>query len=150
MVSVTGATVVPVTVSPQPSAPAGHGTLALTVQGGALTSGFFTPRVHVDGYPVPVAFGTTPIPLVPGRHRVDVHTWWLLRYGEATIEVDVAPGGVVPVFYAVPWHQFSPGSIGHIPQQRKGGRAVAVYFGCILALVVAIVCGLGLMAIAIS
>src|SRR5699024_4447550 len=70
--SVTGATVVPVTVSPQPSAPAGHGTLALTVQGGALTSGFFTPRVHVDGYPVPVAFGTTPIPLVPGRHRVDV------------------------------------------------------------------------------
>src|SRR5699024_948497 len=41
--SVTGATVVPVTVSPQPSAPAGHGTLALTVQGGALTSGFFTP-----------------------------------------------------------------------------------------------------------
>ncbi len=140
----------PVTVSPQRQPPGGHGTLALTVQGSALTSGFFTPKVFVDGYPVPVAFGTTPIPLVPGRHRVDVHTWWLLRYGEASIEVDVAPGGVVPVFYAVPWHQLSSGSIGFLPQQRKGGRAVAIYFGCILALVIAVVCGLGLMAIAIS
>ena len=47
------------------------------------------------------------------------------EYGQASLDVVVQPGEVVPVFYAVPWHQFSRGSIGHEQQKRKGG-ALAV------------------------
>ncbi len=136
---------------PGPPGPtAHHGALLLTIQGNRLVSGITTPTVLVDGYRVPATFGPNHYPLVPGRHRVDVHTWWMLRYGEATLEVDIAPGQAVPVFYAVPWHQFTTGSIGHVPQQRKGGRVVAVYFACVLALMLAVVCGLGAMLVALS
>ena len=53
-------------------------------------------------------------------NRVEVSTRWMREYGQASLDVVVRPGEVVPVFYAVPWHQFSTGSIGHEKQPRKG------------------------------
>ncbi len=111
--------------------PAGHGALLLTMQGNVLTVGI-TPSVHIDGYRAPGAFGPNFYPLQPGRHRIDVHTQWLRRYGQASMEVDIHEGHVVPGYYAVPWHQFATGSIGHEKQTRKG-------LGAMLAIVVVLV-----------
>ena len=99
--------------------PAGHGALMLTMQGNVMTTGL-TPTVRIDGYPVPAAFGPNLYPLRPGRHRVDVHTQWMRQYGQAGMEIDIREGQSVPAFYAVPWHQFTTGSMGHEKQSRKG------------------------------
>lgn len=119
--------------------PPGHGAILLTLQGNALTTGL-TPAVHLDGHRVSGAFGPTLYPLRPGRHRVDVHTQWLRRYGQAGMEVDVREGQVVPVSYAVPWHQFTTGSIGHETQKRKG-VGVLVAMLAVVVLVVALCVG---------
>ena len=99
--------------------PPGHGALLLTLQGNAFTTGL-TPTVHIDGYPVPAAFGPNFYPLRPGRHHVHVHAQWLRQYGQADLPLEVHAGQTVPGFYAVPWHQFTTGSIGHVKQSRKG------------------------------
>ncbi len=99
--------------------PAGHGAFMLTLQGNGFTAGL-TPKVHIDGHPVPGAFGANFYPLRPGHHRVDVHTQWMRQYGQASMQLDIREGQTVPVFYAVPWHQFTTGSIGHQQQSRKG------------------------------
>ena len=70
------------------------------------------------------------IPVWAGPNRVDVHASWMRDYGQASLDVVVHPGEVVPVFYAVPWHQFSRGSIGHEKQARNGlGAMLAVVRG---------------------
>lgn len=96
-----------------------QGTIRLTLQGNAMTAGL-TPVVHVSGHRVNSRFGTMDVPVWAGRNRVDVHTQWMRRYGQAGLEVDVPPGAVVPVFYAVPWHQFTRGAIGTEKQSRPG------------------------------
>ena len=60
---------------------------------------------------------------------------WLREYGQASLEVDVAPGQVVPVFYALPWHQFTRGAIGLEKQRRPGVGALVGILGGLLALV---------------
>lgn len=120
--------------------PAGHGALMLTLQGNFMTAGL-TPSVHIDGHPVPGAFGANFYPLRPGRHRVDVHTQWLRRYGQASMELDIREGQTVPGFYAVPWHQFTTGSMGHDKQSRKG---LGVMIGIIaFAVLIMLVCIIG-------
>ncbi len=117
---------------PAQSQPA-QGTIRLTIQGNELTAGMLTPTVVVSGHRVNSRFGTMDVPVWAGPNRVDVHTTWMKEYGQASLDVVVRPGEVVPVFYAVPWHQFSRGSIGHERQKRKGGAAFAVLMGAILA-----------------
>ena len=124
--------------APQPE-PAGHapqpaqGTIRLTLQGNVLTSGL-TPVVHVSGHRVNSRFGTMDVPVWAGRNRVEVHTQWMRRYGQAELDVDVPAGGVVPVFYAVPWHQFTRGAIGHEKQARPGAWAMVVLLGVVIGL----------------
>lgn len=119
---------------PGPQQQPAQGTIRLTVQGSELTAGMLTPTVVVSGHRVNSRFGTMDIPVWAGPNRVDVHTTWMRQYGQAGLDVQVRPGEVVPVYYAVPWHQFSRGSIGHVKQKRKGlGSFVAV-----LAAVVAV------------
>ena len=110
---------------PAPQQPA-QGTIRLTIQGNEWTAGMLTPTVVVSGHRVNSRFGTMDIPVWAGPNRVDVHTTWLKEYGQASLDVVVHPGEVVPVYYAVPWHQFSTGSIGHERQRRKGLAAFAV------------------------
>lgn len=116
--------------------PFGHGALMLTIQGSALTVGL-TPTVRIDGYPVPATYGPNFYPLRPGRHRVDVHTQWLRQFGQAGMEADIREGLTVPGFYAVPLHQFTTGSIGHVKQSRKGIWTLIAF----LVLFVLIMCG---------
>jgi hypothetical protein len=42
------------------------------------------------------------------------------RYGQAALDITVAPGQIVEVFYAPPWHQFSRGRMGFTRQKRPG------------------------------
>lgn len=111
---------------PTPQGPRPQGTIRLTLQGNVITAGM-TPVVHVSGHRVNSRFGTMDVPVWAGPNRVDVHTQWMRQYGQASLEVDVPPGGVVPVFYAVPWHQFTRGAIGVELQSRPGvGLLVAL------------------------
>ena len=49
------------------------------------------------------------------------------------------PGEVVPVFYAVPWHQFSTGSIGYQKQQRKGLAPLVGGFVALVAVIAVLI-----------
>lgn len=123
--------------------PAGHGALMLTLQGNVLTTGL-TPTVRIDGFPVHATFGANFFPLRPGHHRVDVHTQWMRQYGQASMELDIREGATIPCFYAVPWHQFTTGSIGHDKQSRNGLGVMIAMVTIIFLIVTLIVCGCGL------
>lgn len=97
-----------------------QGTIRMTVQGSELTTNLVPPTVLVNGHRLSSRFGTMDVPVWAGRNRVDVHAQWMRRYGEASLEFDVAPGQAVPVFYAMPWHQFTHGSMGFEKQKRRG------------------------------
>lgn len=107
------------------------GHLVLTLQGSMMTSSLIPPTVRLNGYPVTTRYGQNVIPLPPGRWHIDVHCDWLKQFGQAALDVDLAPGQHVPVFYAAPMHQFATGSIGFEKQKRKG---VAVFAGIMTAL----------------
>ncbi len=129
----------------QPERP--QGTIRLTLQGSVMTAGL-TPVVHVSGHRVNSRFGTMDVPVWAGPNRVDVHTQWTRRYGEASLEVDVPPGAVVPVFYAVPHHVFSRGAIGTERQRRPGlAASIAIILGSVVLVGAAVV---GLFALAVA
>src|SRR4051812_1853891 len=102
----------PLGAVPPPQQQPAMGWLRLTLQGSATTSSMITPSVTINGWRVPVQYGENVIPVHAGPNRIDVSCQWLLRYGEATLETQVPPGGQVTAFYAAPWHQFSRGAIG--------------------------------------
>lgn len=117
---------------PQPLEP--DATLKFTVQGSVLTSNLVPPTLTIDGYPAPTSTGggSTLIPIMSGAHRLDVHSQWLRRYGQASMEVVVQPRTELEVFYSPPYHQFTTGALGLVPQQRRG-------LGCLIGLLLAIV-----------
>lgn len=107
--------------NPHNAAPQGpQGFINLTLQGNAAFRSFITPTVHIDGNLVAAQYGLNTIPVPPGRHHISVYGQWMRQYGQAEMDVDVAQGEYVPVFYAAPLHQFTTGSIGHEPQKTKG------------------------------
>lgn len=114
------------------------GTVDLTIQGSVMTSSMITPDAWINGHPVRVAYGTTPVPVPAGPVRVDLSAQWLRRYGQATLEFTLEPGQRVPVHYVAPMHQFTTGSIGHEPVKRKGMTAFLLTLVGIVALVAAI------------
>jgi hypothetical protein len=122
--------------APQPPT----GTIRLTLQGNVLTAGL-TPSVAVGGHPIHARFGVQDVPVWAGRVRVEAHTQWLRRYGQAELDVDVPPGAVVPVYYAVPWHQFTRGAMGTTPQRRPGVWMLALFLGVPLLLAALAVAG---------
>lgn len=120
----------------QPSGDSGdrpQGTIRLTVQGSTFMSGL-TPTVHVSGHRVNTRWGVQDIPVWAGPNRVEGHSQWMRRYGEASLDVDVPPGAVVPVFYALPWHQFSGGAMGHVEQSRPGMLGLLALLAAIVGL----------------
>ena len=124
--------------TPAPQHPP-QGTIRLTIQGNELTAGMLTPAVVVSGHRVNSRFGTMDVPVWAGPNRVDVSTRWMREYGQASLDVVVQPGEVVPVFYAVPWHQFSTGSIGHEKQPRKGLAALVGGFVAVFAVIAVLI-----------
>lgn len=111
----------------------------LTLQGSVMTSSLVPPSVRVNGYPVPTSYGLNHVPVPPGPVRVDVSCQWMRTYGQATLTGTLGPGQRMPVFYAVPWHQFTRGAIGHEPQKRPGGTAAVVTLTALVLLVLAVV-----------
>ncbi|WP_197429804.1 hypothetical protein, partial [Auraticoccus cholistanensis] len=69
---------------------------------------------------------------------VEVASHWMRRYGEASIDVDVAPGQTVDVYYAAPFHQWSTGSIGTTPQKRKGTGVLVALLSVVVLLVLVV------------
>eukprot|EP01032_Pedospumella_encystans_P000564 gene564-652_t len=123
---------------PPPSGPPA-GWIQLTLQGNALTSSVVPPTVRLNGYPVATAYGVNALPVPAGRWRIEVHCQWLRQFGQASLDVDVAPGQQVPVFYVAPMHQFTTGSIGFEEQKRKGMAlfvGLMAFIGVVVALLV--------------
>lgn len=118
---------------------AGTGIIRLTIQGSVMTSNMIAPTATINGHPVPTSYGTQNLTVWPGRNHLALQAQWLRTYGQAAIDVDVAPGQVVDVWYAAPMHQFTTGNIGLTKQPRKG-------LGCFVALMVGIFGFLFLMA----
>ena len=128
-----------------PSQPA-VGTIRLTIQGSVLTANAITPRVRINGYPVPSRYGVQDLPVYAGPNHLDIDTQWMRTYGQAGIDTSVAPGQVVEVWYASPVHQFARGNIGFTKQPRPGTgclwvglAAVAVF--CVLTLLADVLAG---------
>ena len=124
----------------QPGTPQGgygpEGTIALTLQGSVLTSNMLTPKVFIDGYPVPASYGLNRLPVPAGRHTVSAEATWIVRYGQASYDVDVPPGQTVPVFYVAPMVQFLKGRMGPEKQKRPGLWAFVLLIVVIVAIVV--------------
>jgi len=112
--------------------------LKITVQGSVLTSNLVPPTVLIDGHRVPAAIGSTVIPVPAGPHHLEASSQWLTTYGRATLDCQVQPNTTLEVFYAPPYNQFMSGSMGLVPQKRKGlGVTLGVVVG-ILAVVILI------------
>jgi hypothetical protein len=120
----------------QQQAPQPTGWIRLTVAGSSLTSNMIRPAIRFNGYPVPAGYGESTHPVPPGRWHVDARCQWLREYGQAELDVDVAEGQAVDVFYAPPWHQFSQGRIGLTHQQRPGLWVFVVTMLLVLLIVV--------------
>lgn len=129
------------TIPEQPAYPAHQppppptGWVVLTLQGSVLTSNMIPPTVTMNGHAVPASYGENVVPVHPGRIRVEASCQWLRRYGQAALDIDVAPGQTVPVFYASPYHQFTTGRMGHVPQQRPGVGGLVVLVAALLVIV---------------
>jgi hypothetical protein len=96
--------------------------LDLTVQGNRFTGSMVPPQVAVNGWLLNQDYGRRMVPVPPGYVRVDAWTptWLGSQFGRAAVDLMLAPGQVAPVFYALPYQTFSPGSIGPGPQERRG------------------------------
>jgi hypothetical protein len=112
--------------------------LRLTLQGSPMTSSMITPAVTVNGYRVVAHYGDNLVPVWAGSNRVDISCQWLMRFGQATLQLEVPPGAQVPVFYAAPLHQFSKGAIGFERQKRPGRVGLVVMLALVLLVVMGI------------
>ena len=113
----------------------GVGTVRLHIQGSQLLRLVF-PSVTVNGQPVPVRYGVNDLPVYAGPVHLHCETSWLRTYGQADLQLDLAPGGFAEVWYAAPNHQFTTGSIGYQKQTPKGTVAMVALVG--VALLVAV------------
>jgi hypothetical protein len=123
----------------QPDQFAPEGAIVLTVQGSPMTSSMLTPKVSIDGYPVPASYGVNRLPLPAGRHTVSAYATWLVKYGQASYDVNVQPGESVSVFYAAPMMQFMKGAMGPTKQKRRGMWVFLVLILIVIAIVVLVV-----------
>jgi hypothetical protein len=117
-----------------PGVQPGNGLLRVHIKGSVWTSSMIVPTLLVDGQQLHSQYGVNAYQVRAGRHRVDLFAQWLRQYGQAGLEVDVPPGVVVDVHYASPFNQFTTGSIGLVPQSRKGFGFLVVTIAALLAL----------------
>lgn len=94
-----------------------------------MTSNLLVPGCSINGHPVSTSYGTQDLTVWAGPNHVALAAQWMRTYGQASLDVNVAPGQVVEVFYAAPLHQFTTGSIGLTKQSRKGQGFM---FGCVV------------------
>lgn len=114
------------------------GIVRLTIQGSVMTSNMIVPTCTINGHLVPTRYGIQDLVVWPGRNHVALEAQWMRTYGQAAIDVDVAPGQAVDVFYATPWHQFTKGAIGLTKQKRPGLAPLLAGVGLLALLVLVI------------
>ncbi|WP_436699627.1 hypothetical protein [Nocardioides sp. BYT-33-1] len=131
------------TMQPPPPPPPGY--LRVNVQGNRMLT-MITPSVQINGYPVAARYGQNVYPMPPGVHTVSAHAQWMWRYGQASQQVQLAPGQTVDVFYAAPVLTFIAGAMGFTKQKVPGMLA----FVLLLVLLLLIVVGLPVAAILAS
>lgn len=101
---------------------------------------FVKPKIGIDDQPpMQAAWGYNTFPVVPGRHKVHVHTPYFLpsRVGPADFILDVAPGQTVELEYRTPLIVFLQGSLGPPPQKYNGTWIMWVLLGIFI---LAIIC----------
>lgn len=101
-----------------------------------MTSNMITPKVQIDGHPVPASYGSNHLPVPAGRHTISAEATWIVKYGQASYDVEVQPGQTVPVFYAAPMVQFMKGRMGPTKQKRPGASAFVILIAVIVVIVV--------------
>lgn len=112
------------------------GAIRLTVQGNGFTANMISPKITLNGYPVIAGYGVTVHPVPPGPWQVAATCQWWRQYGQASLDVPVAEGQTVDVFYAPPWHQFTRGRMGTTEQTRPGFGVFLLTMAFVLAVVV--------------
>jgi hypothetical protein len=122
---------------PQPphetTRPKGGAWLEIVVHGSPATTQGGYSNIAINGWMMRGGFGRQTIPVREGMNRVEA---WLpgdhgSRAAYAAMDVLVAEGQTVSVFYAPPHSVFSSGRIGLTPQKRRG-------LGCLISFVVII------------
>ncbi|HRW17931.1 MAG TPA: hypothetical protein P5181_03700 [Dermatophilaceae bacterium] len=105
--------------------------LAVTVTTPAINR--YKVNVIVDGVRMVNGRGRNVYPLAPGRHMLSCEGNNAgMTFGQADLQVDIAPGQVVETFYAAPYNSSQPGRLGFTPQQSAGPTGL----GCGLALLI--------------
>jgi hypothetical protein len=107
----------------------------LTVQGSSFSSSLIPPTITINGWRVQPGYGRRVLPVAPGPVRVDGEAQWWRTHGQATLTFTAAPGQTVPVFYAAPMNVFTGGSLGHVPQRRRGALATWLMLAGMLAVI---------------
>lgn len=108
----------------------------------ALWSGWMmTPGVTINGTPVAAHWGDNDYPVAPGRYRVDLLANYIFPMGRTSLDVDVPPGAVVPVFYAAPAAVYFSGAAGQTPQQTPGRWLTWVSLGLVALVFLLMVLG---------
>lgn len=84
----------------------------------------FKPQASINGTaPFPISWGTTPIPVPPGRYQVEVWVPYLFftTMGKNGAIVDVPAGGAVQVAWRAPLIVFIQGKVNVAGPQPLGG-----------------------------
>lgn len=115
----------------------GHGLVRVNIQGSVMTSSMIVPSLMIDGRLLTSKYGINAFQVPGGVHRVEAYAQWMRRYGQAALEVNVAPGTAVDVFYAAPLHQFTTGNMGLTKQPRKGVFAMILLLALIFVPLIA-------------
>jgi hypothetical protein len=101
--------------------PGATGLLRLTVQDTLLGRPRLTgPYLHIDGDPVPVAFGENNITVHAGRHHVRAAMSFGWPFGRASMDVHVPDGGALDLWYAPSFSFYVEGRLGTQPQKPPG------------------------------
>ncbi len=121
------------------AAPGGQAAVELTAR--YPTLGFvyalFSPKVTVNGYRMPAAWGRNLYTVPPGQHRIDVHVnYFGFPVGKASTAVPAWPGPPVQLEYRVPWITFIGGALGPPPQQHPGRLAAALLVVAVVVIAV--------------
>ncbi len=112
------------------------GRLRVNLQGSSLTGNFIPPTLLINNQVVRSSYGSNDYVLPAGQYHVSAYAQWMRQYGDAALDLVLQPGHAVEVFYAAPWSQFLPGSMGFAKQQRKGLAFLLVPLGIMLAMIV--------------
>lgn len=86
---------------------------------------FFKPQAAINGgAPFAVTWGSTPVPVPPGRYQVEVWVPYLFyrNMGRNGVVVDVPAGTSVQVAWRAPWLAFLQGKISVAGPQPAGVR----------------------------